>query len=59
MPAIPLRESERERLDTSIAVDHVMSLLEPYPAVLMRASRASTLVNSVRNDGPELLDVAA
>ena len=32
------------------------NLLEPYPAELMIARPASALVNSVRNDGPELLE---
>jgi putative SOS response-associated peptidase YedK len=32
-----------------------VALFAPYPAELMMARRASPLVNSVRNDGPEVL----
>ena len=40
--------------DPEVAV----TLLEPYPAGLMQSIVASPLVNSVRNDGPELLAAA-
>lgn len=36
-----------------------MALLDPYPAGKMTMRPASPLVNSVRNDGPELLDAPA
>jgi putative SOS response-associated peptidase YedK len=35
--------------------DGLMPLLAPYPAELMSVSKASTLVNSPKNQGPELL----
>jgi putative SOS response-associated peptidase YedK len=38
-----------------VSVEHALSLLEPYPAAQMRSVAVSPLVNSVRNDGPELL----
>ena len=58
MPVILPREFEADWLDPAISVDHAVSLLEPYPAELMRAASASALVNSVRNEGPELLRAA-
>jgi putative SOS response-associated peptidase YedK len=58
MPVILPRELEAEWLDRTISVEHAVSLLEPYPAGLMRAAPASALVNSVRNEGPELLEAA-
>lgn len=36
-------------------VDALMELLVPYPAELMEAYPVETLVNSVQNDGPELI----
>jgi putative SOS response-associated peptidase YedK len=42
-------------LDPNISREHAISLLQPYPAELMRSAAASTLVNSVKNEGPELL----
>ena len=36
--------------------DPPIELLRPLPSFLIRATPASTLVNSARNDGPELLD---
>jgi putative SOS response-associated peptidase YedK len=58
MPMILPRELEAEWLDPTISVEHAVSLLEPYPAGLMCAAPASALVNSVRNEGPELLEAA-
>jgi putative SOS response-associated peptidase YedK len=55
MPVILRAEAERVWLDPTIAKEHALSLLEPYPAELMVALPASTRVNSVRNDDPGLL----
>lgn len=55
MPAILAREAEADWLDADISVDHAISLLAPTPSELMRAEPASPLVNSTRNEGPELL----
>ncbi len=48
-------EAEGIWLDPTISKEHVLSLLEPYPAELMVALPASTRVNSVRNDDSGLL----
>ncbi|MFN8187457.1 MAG: SOS response-associated peptidase [Gaiellales bacterium] len=58
MPVILPREVEADWLDPDISVEHAVSLLEPFPAGLMRARPASPLVNSVKNEGPELLVAA-
>jgi putative SOS response-associated peptidase YedK len=58
MPVILRRQLETEWLDPTVSVEHAVSLLEPFPASLMRANLASILVNSVRNEGPELLEAA-
>ena len=38
--------------------ERLRALLVPYPADAMTAERVSTLVNSVKNEGPELLAAA-
>jgi putative SOS response-associated peptidase YedK len=55
MPVILPRELEAEWIAPDISVEHAISLLEPYPAERMEARPVSPLVNSVQNDGPELL----
>jgi putative SOS response-associated peptidase YedK len=55
MPVILPREAEATWLDPDASRDRVLGLLQPYPAALMQSLVASPLVNSVRNDGPELL----
>ena len=55
MPVILPRDAERTWLDASIAKEHALFLLQPYPAELMRALPASTRVNSTRNDDSGLL----
>jgi len=55
MPVILPTEAEGIWLDPTISKEHVLSLLEPYPAELMVALPASTRVNSVRNDDSGLL----
>jgi putative SOS response-associated peptidase YedK len=59
MPVILPRELEAEWLDPDISVEHAISLLEPYPAQRMASRPVSRLVNSVQNEGPELLAAAA
>jgi putative SOS response-associated peptidase YedK len=56
MPVIVPRASEAAWLDPGLGPDAVDALLVPYPADAMHAAEASMLVNSARNDGPELLD---
>jgi putative SOS response-associated peptidase YedK len=56
MPAILARSAEAEWLD--MAHDdpaYLKSLLTPYPAAAMTAYPVSSRVNSVRNDGVELI----
>jgi putative SOS response-associated peptidase YedK len=55
MPVILLPDAEATWLDQAISKEHALSLLEPYPAELMRALPASTRVNSLRNDDAGLL----
>jgi putative SOS response-associated peptidase YedK len=55
MPVILDPASEEEWLDPDISVEHVLSLLLPYPAEAMRVQAASRRVGSVRNDDPGLL----
>jgi putative SOS response-associated peptidase YedK len=59
MPVILPRASEAAWLDPRLAPADVDALLVPYPADEMRAAEASMLVNSAKNDGPELLDPLA
>jgi len=56
MPVILPREREADWIDPSLAPGEVDALLRPYPADEMHAAEASMLVNSPKNDGPELLD---
>lgn len=56
MPVILRRETHNEWLDPAISAEHALALLEPYPAEMMGKAAVSPLVNSVRNDGPELLE---
>jgi putative SOS response-associated peptidase YedK len=59
MPVILPTELEHPWLDPDVEAQDAISFLEPYPAVLMKALPASTLVNSVRNDFPGLLEADA
>jgi len=59
MPVILPRASEAAWLDPRLVPAEVDALLVPYPADEMRAAEASMLVNSAKNDGPELLDPLA
>ena len=56
MPVILPREMEALWLDTDVQdAAALVSLLAPYPPDAMETYGVSTLVNSVLNDGPELL----
>ena len=59
MPVILPRDLERPWLDPEVEAQEAISLLQPYPAFLMKALPASSLVNSVRNDFPALLEADA
>ncbi len=56
MPVILPREAEASWLDPSTDRERALLLLRPLAVDLMLARDASTLVNSARNDAPELLD---
>ena len=59
MPAILRPQDEALWLDRSVAdPPAVMSCLRPYDSSLMEAFSVSSRVNSVTNDGPELLEPA-
>lgn len=55
MPVILKPEDENKWL-TSTHADDILLLLKPYPAEKMNAYPISKLVNSARNDVPEVLD---
>ena len=56
MPVILPREMEGLWLDRSIEDPSALSsVLTPYPDDAMEAYEVSTVVNSVANDGPELI----
>ena len=57
MPAILRREDQETWLKGTMA--QARAMLAPYPADLMVAHPVSTRVNSVRNNGPELIEPIA
>jgi putative SOS response-associated peptidase YedK len=57
MPAILRREDQEIWLKGTMA--QARAMLAPYPADLMVAHPVSTRVNSVRNNGPELIEPIA
>ena len=60
MPVILSKDAERLWLDDGVEdPDALSSVLLPYPADLMEAYQVSPLVNSVANDGPEIIDPSA
>ena len=60
MPAILRREDEALWLDRSVTDPlAAMSCLRPYESARLEAFPVSNLVNSVDNEGPELLEPAA
>ena len=56
MPVILPRAYEEAWLDPSLDRDQALLMLRPLAVDLMSARDASSLVNSARNDAPELLD---
>jgi putative SOS response-associated peptidase YedK len=59
MPAILAPSDYVMWFDHEASLDRVHALLKPYPAELMEVSVASALVNSPKNEGPDLIDPAA
>lgn len=55
MPVIVAPHKRDEWLASTTSPEDLQELLVPYPADQMEAQAVSTLVNSPRNDGPELL----
>lgn len=58
MPAILTIENEKLWLDTGIPPMEAVSLLQPYPAELMKSTTVSNLVNSPFNESPAVLERA-
>jgi putative SOS response-associated peptidase YedK len=57
MPVIMPRDLEDAWLDPELPREHALELLRPYDPTAMTVRLASRLVNSVRNEGAELLRV--
>jgi putative SOS response-associated peptidase YedK len=55
MPVILPRDLEDVWLDPGLPREHAVELLQPFDARLMVAAGASPLVNSVKNEGADLL----
>jgi len=56
MPVILLPEQKEEWLDTDRPIDKTLKLLTPFPGKNMKAYPVSTLVNSPKNDLPEIVN---
>ncbi len=57
MPVILSRDAERLWLDEGVEdPDALSSVLVPYPSELMEAYEVSSLVKSVSNDGPKVIE---
>jgi putative SOS response-associated peptidase YedK len=56
VPIIFPSELERARVSAEVEAEEAISFLLSYPPELMRAVSVSSLVNSVRNDHPSLLN---
>lgn len=59
MPAILAPGDYAKWFDADTPLADLHALLKPYPAELMAVSEANPLVNSPKNEGPELLTPAA
>jgi putative SOS response-associated peptidase YedK len=59
MPAILSPDDYAKWFDHEAPLKELHALLKPYPAELMVESTANVLVNSAKNEGPELLEPAA
>ncbi|MCX6268808.1 MAG: SOS response-associated peptidase [Bacteroidetes bacterium] len=55
MPVILHREDEQRWISSQMESSSLADLLKPYPAEMMEAWPVSTLVNSPKNDGPEII----
>lgn len=57
MPLVVPVDAREAWLDARVPPQEALDLVpRPFPAALTRLTRVNPLVNSVRNDGPELLD---
>ena len=56
MPAILERKDIAAWLDPDTLIADAMRMLKPYPASAMESSPVRPLVNSVRNNGPQLIE---
>ncbi|MSQ13669.1 MAG: SOS response-associated peptidase [Dehalococcoidia bacterium] len=56
MPVILPKEAESLWLDPHVEPEAALSLLKPYQAEAMQMYEVSPLVNSVRNNGPEVIE---
>jgi putative SOS response-associated peptidase YedK len=59
MPAILTPDDYAKWFEADADLWDLHALLKPYPASLMTVSEANVLVNSPKNEGPQLLDPAA
>ena len=60
MPVILADAARRAAwLDPALDGDEIWPLLAPLPDELLRVAPANPLVNSVRNEGPQLLELPA
>ncbi|MEI6536850.1 MAG: SOS response-associated peptidase family protein, partial [Verrucomicrobiaceae bacterium] len=58
MPVILPREALSAWLDPKTSAEELKAMLVPYPAEEMEAVAVSKMVNSPKNDAPELLNSA-
>jgi putative SOS response-associated peptidase YedK len=56
MPAIVAREDIDAWLNPESLIATALGLLKPFPAGAMESHAVPTLVNSVQNDGPSLIE---
>lgn len=55
MPAILSPNNKQEWLNPDLELEQVLKLLKPYSDEEMKKNAVSTLINSPKNDTPELL----
>jgi putative SOS response-associated peptidase YedK len=56
MPVMLPKEAEGMWLDPALEPEAALTLLKPYPADAMKMYEVSLTVNSVRNNGPEVIE---
>ena len=56
MPAILLKQAEKDWLDPGLSATEALQLIQPYPAECMTAYEVSSLVNNVRNRSKEVIE---